>query len=119
MNPRLRRKLEDLGRALSEAISESTEASRQLTELRDEGFAVYLLLEGDADGGEGRGAVGKVAGRLPAGRAPRALPASSLEVSPSGEPAFLINGQDLALLRSLGIDPTRRPRRRRSGGDGG
>ncbi len=32
----------------------------------------------------------------------------------SGEPAFQIDGRDLSFLRSIGIDPTRRLRRRRA-----
>jgi hypothetical protein len=112
LNSRLRRKLEDLGRALSEAISDSSEVSRRLSELREEGYAVYLLLEGEGgDGSRGGETVTRtVAGRLPAGRGPRAVPAPA---PASGTPAFRINGQDLALLRSLGIDPTRKPPRRR------
>ncbi|MES1210726.1 MAG: hypothetical protein ABUL63_00200, partial [Acidobacteriota bacterium] len=31
----------------------------------------------------------------------------------SSEPTFQINGKDLSFLRSIGIDPTRRLRRRR------
>jgi len=32
---------------------------------------------------------------------------------PRGEPVFRIDGEDLGFLRSIGIDPTRRSRRRR------
>jgi hypothetical protein len=31
---------------------------------------------------------------------------------PPQEPVFQINGQDLSFLKSIGIDPTRRARRR-------
>lgn len=34
-------------------------------------------------------------------------------VAPSRKPVFRINGKDLSFLRSIGIDPTRRLRRRR------
>lgn len=89
--------LRDFGRALSEAISDSSEASRKLREIRDEGYSLYLLLDGNREdeGGEAPAAAG------------RALTA--------GDPTFRINGKDLSFLRSIGIDPTRRLKRRRSG----
>jgi len=91
--------LRDFGRALSEAISDSSEASRKLRQLKDEGYSLYLLLDGG--GGEnGRGGQ------------PAAAPQKQLA---AGQPEFRINGKDLSFLRSIGIDPTRRLRRRRTG----
>jgi hypothetical protein len=103
--------LRDLRRALSEAISDSSEVSRTLRRIREEGYALYLLvdckrerddrldrLENDDDD----------ALLLAASRAARTSSRTS-----SGEPAFQINGKDLSFLRSIGIDPTRRLRRRR------
>jgi hypothetical protein len=136
LNARLKRKLADLGKALSEAISESSDASRRLSELREEGYSVYLLLESEGE----RGA--RLGGRAPAARADaaraslqRQLTGRQLDgqrqlagrrapgpagdrhlaaAAPLPEPTFLIDGRDLAFLRSVGIDPTRCPRRRRS-----
>ena len=121
LNARLKRKLADLGKALSEAISESSDASRRLSELREEGYSVYLLLESEGERGARAGARA-AAPRADAARASvqrqltgrqldgqRQLAAASLP-----EPTFLIDGRDLAFLRSVGIDPTRSPRRRRS-----
>ncbi|HEX6202877.1 MAG TPA: hypothetical protein VF100_07735 [Thermoanaerobaculia bacterium] len=138
LNARLKRKLADLGKALSEAISESSLASRHLAELRQEGYSVYLLLESDGERGEGaQAAEGRRSGALSArsrgerdeagdaarqhaaqrqltGRShppgDRQLPASTAEP----DPTFLIDGRDLAFLRSVGIDPTRPARRRKS-----
>lgn len=87
--------LRDFGRALSDAISESSDASRKLREIRDSGYSLYLLLDGE---------------RL-AESAPDATPVRQL---PAGEPEFRIDGKDLSFLRSIGIDPTRRRRSRRS-----
>lgn len=87
--------LRDFGRALSDAISESSDASRKLREIRDSGYSLYLLLDGE---------------RL-AESAPDAAPVRQL---PAGEPEFRIDGKDLSFLRSIGIDPTRRRRSRRS-----
>ena len=89
--------LRDFGRALSEAISDSSEASRKLRQLKDEGYSLYLLL----DGGENE-----------RGGQPAAVPQRQLA---AGQPEFRINGKDLSFLRSIGIDPTRRLRRRRAG----
>ena len=46
MDASTRRKLDDFRRALSEAISDSSEATRRLVDLREEGFSLYLLLDG-------------------------------------------------------------------------
>ncbi len=108
LDPRLRRKLEDLGRALSEVIADSSEVSRQLDELREEGFSLYLLLESRS---------GEETVRQPAGE-PAEDGAADRRPAPGDgrEPSFRINGRDLVLLRSLGIDPTRSLRRRRAPG---
>ena len=129
MDAKLRRKLRDFGRALSAAISDSSEATRRLNELRDEGFSLYLLLDGSGEDGDegaelrqsGSAARGRVSRSGAAAsqaltRSPRRLPAPR-DAASAGErdPSFRINGEDLALLRSLGIDPTRTVRRRKSG----
>ena len=88
--------LRDLRRALSDAISESTDVSRTLRRIREEGYSLYLLVDckreafGDDD---------------------EPLPVASRKRE--REPVFQINGTDLHFLRSIGIDPTRRTRRRR------
>lgn len=118
-NEKLRRMIRDLGRTLAEAISDSTEASRALRQLHEEGYAIFLTLGPSKKGGpqetltvslekletldkpEKRGRAssrGKTAGAVPAG---------------ARQPVFRIHGRDLAFLRSVGIDPTRRPPRRR------
>jgi hypothetical protein len=95
--------LRDLRRALSEAISESSDVSRTLRRIREEGYSLYLLVDckrdpfGDDD-------------PLPvASRTSR----REREREREREPVFQINGTDLHFLRSIGIDPTRRSRRRR------
>jgi hypothetical protein len=118
LNARLKRKLADLGKALSEAIAESPLASRHLAELREEGYSVYLLLESDGEkvarggpalAGRQRGEQRQLPGRTPA-PVDRQLEAAP---PPLPEPTFLIDGRDLAFLRSVGIDPTRPARRKR------
>jgi hypothetical protein len=131
LDPILRQKLRDLGRALSAAISDSSEASRRLNELRDEGYSLYLLVDGSESaepthGGEplsgetsAREAAHGEAGERPRRHAPGARkpgrePAARRLPAPRGEPVFRINGEDVSFLRSVGIDPTRPGRRRRS-----
>ena len=88
--------LRDLRRALSDAISESTEVSRSLRKIREEGYSLYLLVDCKRDGsGE------------------ESLALSSPRAASAADPAFQINGRDLSFLKSIGIDPTRRLRRRR------
>jgi hypothetical protein len=88
--------LRDLRRALSEAISESSEVSRTLRKIREEGYSLYLLVDCKREANE-----------------PEAL-APAIPKSASGEPLFQIDGRDLSFLKSIGIDPTRRLRRRRT-----
>jgi hypothetical protein len=99
LEPRLRQLLEELSEKLSEVIAESPDVGEKLDEVRSAGYAVYLLLDckrSDTATSSGRP---RVATR-------RELPA----VEGAG---FRINAKDVAFLKSVGIDPTRRYRRRR------
>lgn len=93
--------LRDFGRVLSEAISESTEATAKLRQIRDRGYSLYLLLDG-------AGAMREIEKE----EAPVVRGEPGRAASGAG-PQFRINGEDLAFLRSVGIDPTRRQRSRR------
>jgi len=92
-NDKLQQMLSEFRRALYDAISDSTDVHRTWRQLRDEGYALYLLV--DCKRQDGQEPVER--GKLP-------LPAQ--------EPVFQINGPDLSFLKSIGIDPTRRARRR-------
>jgi len=94
--------LRDLRRALSEAISESSEVSLTLRRIREEGYTLYLLVDCKRDRLE----------RLEREMGGELLPVAAPRRA-GGEPVFQINGQDLSFLRSIGIDPTRQLRRRR------
>jgi hypothetical protein len=95
LDDRLHQMLRELRRALSEAISESSDVSRTLRKIREEGYSLYLLVDCKRD---------------------RDLD-EPLTLAPArsggSEPVFQINTTDLSFLRSIGIDPTRRLRRRR------
>lgn len=105
----MRRMLRDFGRALSEAISDSSEATAKLRQIRDRGYSLYLLLDG-------AGAVREVeeeALAVRGGPRHRSQGEAPRTERSRPEPQFRINGDDLAFLRSVGIDPTRRRRSRR------
>jgi hypothetical protein len=98
LDDKLHQMLRELRRALSDAISESTEVSKTLRKIREEGYSLYLLVDCKREGGD-----------------PEALPLGHSQPRVSdGDPSFLINGKDLSFLKSIGIDPTRRLRRRRA-----
>jgi hypothetical protein len=96
LDDKLHHMLRDLRRALSEAISESSEVSRTLRKIREEGYSLYLLVDCKREANE-----------------PEQLPAPSPRTA-AGEPLFQIDSRDLSFLKSIGIDPTRRLRRRRA-----
>lgn len=97
MEPRLKQLLEELTRSLCEAMAESPEVHDRLESIRREGYTLNLFLDckrsGEDDGDHDRNSSAR-----------RPLP----------PPTFRINGRDLAFLRSVGIDPTRRTRSRTS-----
>lgn len=95
MDDKLQRKLRKLGRAVFEAISESGNVSEALELIRAEGYSLSMQLNCKKESADAPAVVKPV----------RALAAH--------EPKFCIDGQDLTFLRSIGIDPTRRMRRRR------
>ena len=96
LDDKLHQMLRELRRALSEAISESSEVNRTLRKIREEGYALYLLVDCKREANEIEPLTFATAPRLT-----------------SGDPVFQIDGRDLSFLRSIGIDPTRRLRRRR------
>ncbi len=71
--------------------------SRTLRKIREEGYSLYLLVDCKREPNE-----------------PEAPAAVTTPRSAGGEPQFQIDGRDLSFLKSIGIDPTRRLRRRRS-----
>jgi hypothetical protein len=103
LDDKIRQMLRDLGRALSDAISESSDVNQALRRIHEEGYSLFIFLDRRSSGqGDGEDEE-ELAG------ARRALPAR-----PYGEPVFRIHGGDLSFLRSIGIDPTRRVRSRKS-----
>ncbi|MEO8381158.1 MAG: hypothetical protein ABI779_15980 [Acidobacteriota bacterium] len=95
VDDKIKQLLQELGTAINESISGSDDVNRQIQRIRDEGYDLYVVLDAtiglnkqdpDADGEE-------------------VLPAPAMR-----EVQFRINVNDLAMLRGLGIDPTRKVR---------
>ena len=94
MDDKIKQLLQELGTAINESISGSEDVNRHIQRIRDEGYDLYVVLdatiglnkqEPDAD--------------------------DQTEVAPAQPPKevqFRINVNDLAMLRGLGIDPTRK-----------
>lgn len=97
MDAETKQALQELEKVLVEALSGSAEATLALHQLQQRGYSLYLAV--DCEGGE-------VEEPKPLG-----LPEPTM---PRAEPVFRIDGRDLSFLRSIGIDPTRRLRRRRT-----
>jgi hypothetical protein len=104
LNDHLREMLKELGQAINESISGSGRVHDSIQRIRDEGYNLYMVL--DAKVGvnkrDGRGSRGRSSG----GRGENAVSEERA--------AFRINVKDLRFLKSVGIDPTRKVRNRRT-----
>lgn len=98
MDQETRQALHDLERVLMDAVSNSADAALALHQLQARGYSLYLAVDCEGD--------------MPEEPKPLSLPPAR----PASKPSFRIDGRDLAFLRSIGIDPTRRTRRRKSTG---
>jgi len=92
----LQRLFQDLGKAVFDAISESSDIGETVSRLREEGYSLTMQLNCQKE--------------TPTGTEP---PENGLSASKGPDPTFRIDGQDLSFLQSIGIDPTRRRPRRR------
>jgi hypothetical protein len=100
LDDKIKQLLRDLGTAINESISGSDDVNRHMQKIRDEGYDLYVVL--DATIG---------LNKQDAEEEEPAPAAALVARSASGKEAqFRINVNDLSLLRSLGIDPTRKVR---------
>lgn len=87
--------LREFGHLLLDQVRQQPPLRRFLERLREDGSQVKIVLENPAAGFK-----------------------EEIELLPEPpskrKPVFQITGQDLSFLRSIGIDPTRRGKRRRS-----
>ncbi len=111
MKPRLRHLLEELSELLRDVISESPSAIEKVDQIQEEGYTIHLLLDCKPsdevdDEYESEDPVEEAA--------PGELPVPEQKALPPAAATFRINADDLRFLRSVGIDPTRRARKKRS-----
>ena len=105
VDDKIKQLLKDLGSAINESISSSEDVNRHIQKIRDEGYNLYVVLDAtiglNRQGEEGEEEQ----------QEQQAAPAAELVVTDGNkEVQFRINVNDLALLRALGIDPTRKVR---------
>lgn len=103
VDDKIKQLLKDLGSAINESISSSEDVNRHIQKIREEGYNLYVVL--DATIGLNRQGENDDEQE----RQPQAAPAQ-LVVADGKDVHFRINVNDLALLRALGIDPTRKVR---------
>lgn len=96
MDEKIKQLLQELGTAINESISSSDDVNQHIQRIRDEGYDLYVVLDAtiglnkqDETGDDGE---------------------ITVAAEPTQEVQFRINVNDLSLLRSLGIDPTRKVR---------
>lgn len=91
---KIRHMLHELSRALLQAISTSSEVNGTARKIHQEGYSVYLALDCKQDRERSH----------------------QIELTPrkAPPPEFRLDGNDVAFLKSLGIDATRPAKRRRS-----
>jgi hypothetical protein len=104
LNDHLRQMLKELGQAINESISGSGRVHDSIQRIRDEGYNLYMVL--DAKVGVNR--------RESRGGSRRSAASRVQESSVGERAAFRINVKDLRFLKSVGIDPTRKVRNRRT-----
>lgn len=95
MRPRATNLLKDLRAAIVRALSGSGEVRSLFDQVRDEGYSLYFVVHRKPLDEEGSS---------------ETAPIEGLEATP----VFRIDGRDLSILKSLGIDPTRSTRKRKS-----
>lgn len=95
MDDKIKQLLQDLGTAINESISGSEDVNRHIQKIRDEGYDLYVVLDATI-GLNKQDSDDETTAIAP--------------VEPPKEVQFRINVNDLALLRALGIDPTRKVR---------
>ncbi len=95
MDAKLHKLLLNLRGALSRALAQSAEAHQAVREIHREGWSLYLVVDPSEDS-----------------ESAAALELTRQRKSPQ-PPVFKIDGSDLSFLRSIGIDPTRKLKRRR------
>ncbi len=110
MDDRIRQLLKELGDAINESISESTDVNDRIQRIRDEGYNLYVVL--DATIGLNKEDEPEQSAATAESTSPAARTVA-IAKSPRGDVQFRIDISDLGFLRSIGIDPTRKVKSQR------
>lgn len=94
MDDKIKQLLQDLGTAINESISGSEDVNQHIQRIRDEGYDLYVVLDATIGLNKQEPETGEALVPVPTKHAK--------------EVQFRINVNDLSMLRSLGIDPTRK-----------
>jgi hypothetical protein len=100
LDDKIKQLLQQLGTAINDSISSSEDVNEHIQRIRDEGYNLYVVL--DATIGLNR--LGED------DETPAPNPAAGMLVKSDREVQFRIDVNDLAMLRAMGIDPTRKVR---------
>jgi hypothetical protein len=109
LNDHLREMLKELGQAINESISGSGRVHDSIQKIREEGYNLYMVL--DAKVGVNR-QESRARGSHASRRRAAVEPVVERVATGDARAAFLINVKDVRILKSLGIDPTRKVRLR-------
>ena len=101
LDDKIKQLLRDLGTAINESISGSDDVNRHMQKIRAEGYDLYVVLDAT---------IGLNKQDDDEERQPEPTAALVARNSAGKDAQFRINVNDLSLLRSLGIDPTRKVR---------
>ncbi len=94
VDEKIKQLLRELGTAINESISGSDDVNKQIQRIREEGYNLYVVLDAT----------------IGLNRQDEPEQPTEVIVKSDKEVQFRININDLALLRALGIDPTRKVR---------
>lgn len=110
MDDKIKQLLRDLGTAINESISGSDDVNRHIQKIRDEGYDLYVVLDATIGLNKQDEDEATITSSTTTNNATASEPQSTAVVRSDRSVQFRIDVNDLALLRSLGIDPTRRVR---------
>ena len=106
MDDKIKQLLRDLGTAINESISGSDDVNRHIQKIRDEGYDLYVVLDATIGLNKQDDDESTITSSTTAAESQQ----QTAVVRSDRSVQFRIDVNDLALLRSLGIDPTRRVR---------
>ena len=108
MDDKIKQLLRELGTSINESISASEDVNAHIQKIRDEGYDLYVVLDATISLNRQGEEPEPIEQRLI--EQGTVEPTQAMVVKSDKEVQFRIDINDLSLLRSLGIDPTRKVR---------